>query len=167
MNGEDLPAIHGYPARVFIPGKFGMKQPKWVNRVSFVKASQRGYWESQGWSDDCERWAHARFTGLRNGAILSGTKLDFAGFAIGNLDGIKSVEISFDDGGTWRSTRLFSNPSPIVWTFWRYTWVDPARGTYKVRVRAIDGKGRVERDTPTHIFPDGATGQQKLEIKVV
>ena len=166
MNGEDLPPIHGYPVRVFIPGKFGMKQPKWVNRISFAKTPQLGYWERRGWSDDCERWAHARITGLRDGAILSKTQLEFTGFAIGNLDGIQIVEIIFDNGGAWRAADLFSNPSSIVWTFWKYTWLNPARGTYKVRVRAIDGKGRVEGQTPRHIFPDGATGQQMLEIEV-
>ena len=167
MNGEDLPAVHGYPVRVFIPGKFGMKQPKWVTRVSFVKAPVLGYWESQGWSDNAERWAHARFTDLGNGDTLSGRKLDLAGFAIGNLDGIKSVEISFDHGGSWRATDIFSSPSSMVWTFWKYTWVSPPPGNYKVRVRAVDGKGRVEGLAPKGIFPDGATGQQTLEIKVV
>jgi DMSO/TMAO reductase YedYZ molybdopterin-dependent catalytic subunit len=167
MNGEDIPPIHGYPVRVFIPGKFGMKQPKWVNRISFVKSSELGYWESRGWSNDCERWAHARITNPHHGAILSNREIGFAGFAIGNLDGIKGVEISFDHGKGWRSADLFSNPSPIVWTFWKYTWVGPDRGTYKVRVRAIDGKGRVEGEAPTRIFPAGATGQQMIEIKVV
>jgi DMSO/TMAO reductase YedYZ molybdopterin-dependent catalytic subunit len=166
MNGQDLPPVHGYPVRIFIPGKFGMKQPKWVKRISFVKKPVLGYWESQGWSDTCERWAHARFTDLQNGATLSGAKLELAGFAIGNLDGIKSVEISFDNGGSWRSADIFSNPSPMVWAFWKYTWVSPAKGNYKIRVRAIDGKGRVEGPDPKGIFPNGATGQQMLEIKV-
>jgi DMSO/TMAO reductase YedYZ molybdopterin-dependent catalytic subunit len=28
MNGEPLPPEHGFPLRIFIPGKYGMKQPK-------------------------------------------------------------------------------------------------------------------------------------------
>ena len=55
MNGQDLPPDHGYPMRVFIPGKFGMKQPKWLTRIQFVNKAYVGYWETIGWSDSCER----------------------------------------------------------------------------------------------------------------
>jgi DMSO/TMAO reductase YedYZ molybdopterin-dependent catalytic subunit len=167
MNGEDLPPVHGYPARMFIPGKFGMKQPKWITRIEFVKEAHRGYWESQGWSDTCERWAHARFTDLKDGTTVSGQNFEFTGYALGNLDGIKAVEISFDDGTTWQATSLFSNPSALVWTFWRYIWAKPRPGSYKLRLRGIDGKGRVEGYKPREIFPDGATGQQVIRLKVV
>jgi len=68
MNGTDLPRDHGYPVRIFIPGKFGMKQPKWVTRLEFVNQAYLGYWETSGWSDTCERLAHARFTDLKYGA---------------------------------------------------------------------------------------------------
>jgi DMSO/TMAO reductase YedYZ molybdopterin-dependent catalytic subunit len=167
MNGEDLPPVHGYPVRLFIPGKFGMKQPKWVTRIELLDRHYLGYWESRGWSDECERWAHARFTDLKDGAKISGRNFDFAGYAIGNLDGIRSVEISFDDGKTWKPTAIFSNPSPIVWTFWKYTWVNPRRGKYRIRVRAIDGKGRIEGPGPTSTYPDGATGQAVISVTVV
>lgn len=166
MNGQDLPPVHGYPVRIFIPGKFGMKQPKWVTRIELVKKPYIGYWESRGWSNECERWAHARFTDLKNGAKISARNFEFAGYAIGNLAGIKAVQISFDDGRTWKPTTIFSNPSPIVWTFWKYTWVNPKRGKYRVRVRAIDGKGHIEGRGPTSTYPSGATGQGVLTVTV-
>ena len=167
MNGDDLPPNHGYPVRIFIPGKFGMKQPKWISRIEFVNKAYLGYWESKGWSEDCERWAHARFSDLKSGARLSGKNLELTGYAVGNLNGIKSVEISVDDGQSWKPTGLFSNPSAIVWTFWKYIWVDPRPGEYMLRVRAIDGKGRVQPYDPRDIFPDGATGQQVVKVTVV
>jgi hypothetical protein len=166
MNGEDLPPDHGYPARIFIPGKFGMKQPKWVTRIQFVNAAYLGYWETQGWSDDSERWAHARFTVLQDGGTIRGKNFELTGYALGNLDGIKAVEISFDDGGRWEPTSLFSDPSPLAWCFWKFLWVDPKPGTHRIRVRAIDGKGRIEGPDPKGIFPDGATGQQAVKLLV-
>ena len=30
MNGDVLPYEHGYPARLLVPGRYGMKNPKWV-----------------------------------------------------------------------------------------------------------------------------------------
>ncbi len=167
MNGEDLPPDHGYPVRIFIPGKYGMKQPKWVTRIEFVNHAYLGYWEKGGWSDDCERWAHARFTDLKDGAKLSGKNLELTGYAIGNLDGIKAVEISLDNGQTWEAASLYSNPSPLTWAVWKYIWIGPKPGKYTLRVRAVDGKGRVEDTNPKGIFPDGATGQQALEVTVV
>ncbi len=68
MNDSDLPPDHGYPVRIFTPGKFGIKQAKWISRIQFVDKKYMGYWESEGWSDECERWAQARFTDLRAGA---------------------------------------------------------------------------------------------------
>jgi len=166
MNGEGLPPNHGYPVRVFIPGKYGMKQPKWVTRIEFVNKAYLGFWETQGWSDLCERWAHARFTDLKDGAKISGKNFELTGYVVGNLDGVKAVEISFDGGETWQPTNLFSNPSPLTWSFWKYIWVEPKAGEYKILVRAIDGKRRVQRYGPRDTFPDGATGQQVLKVTV-
>jgi len=169
MNGADLPPQHGYPARLFIPGKFGMKQPKWITRLEFRRQPYTGYWEKSGWSDSCERWAHARFSGLKNGMAFpaaSGQSLELRGYALGNLDGIRSIEISLDSGGSWQPAEIFSNPSPLVWAFWRYTWASPKPGTYFLRARAIDGQGRVEGYGPRDTFPDGATGQQVLKVHI-
>lgn len=152
--------------RVFIPGKYGMKQPKWVTRIEFVNKAYLGFWESQGWSDHGERWAHARFTDLKDGAKISGKNFELTGYVAGNLDGIKAVEISFDGGETWQPANLFSNPSPLAWSFWKYIWIEPKPGHYKIAVRAIDGKGRVESYGPRDIFPDGATGQHVLKVTV-
>jgi DMSO/TMAO reductase YedYZ molybdopterin-dependent catalytic subunit len=166
MNGEDLPHTHGYPVRIFIPGKFGMKQPKWITRIELVDKAYLGYWETAGWSDNCERWAHARFTDPADGAKISGKNFELTGYAIGNLDGIRAVEISFDNGDSWTKTDLYSNPSPLTWSFWKYIWVEPKPGTYRIRVRSIDGKGRVEEREPQGTFPDGATGQQVIKVEV-
>jgi DMSO/TMAO reductase YedYZ molybdopterin-dependent catalytic subunit len=45
MNGQRLPAEHGYPLRIFIPGKYGMKQPKWLTDLEFVATPFIGFWE--------------------------------------------------------------------------------------------------------------------------
>jgi DMSO/TMAO reductase YedYZ molybdopterin-dependent catalytic subunit len=166
MNGADLLGDHGYPARVFIPGKFGMKQPKWATRFEFVNHAYLGYWETSGWSDTCERLAHARFSDLKDGAKISGKNFELTGYALGNLDGIKAVELSFDGGSTWQRASIFSNPSALTWVFWKYIWLDPKPGKYALAVRAVDGKGQVESSGPRGIFPNGATGYQTRAVVV-
>ena len=52
MNGEVLPAEHGYPVRLVVPGKAGYKWVKWLVRIELVDYDYKGYWESRGWNDD-------------------------------------------------------------------------------------------------------------------
>ena len=33
MNGEPLTKEHGFPARILMSGRFGMKNPKWVTAI--------------------------------------------------------------------------------------------------------------------------------------
>ena len=35
VNGADLSADHGYPARVIVPGAPGVRNTKWVTRLTF------------------------------------------------------------------------------------------------------------------------------------
>ncbi len=51
MNGKPLSPDHGYPLRVVLPEKYGMKWAKWVNGIEFVDYDYKGYWEQRGWSD--------------------------------------------------------------------------------------------------------------------
>ena len=102
-----------------------------------------------------------------SGVQISGKNFTLTGYANGNLDGVRAVEISFDDGQTWTATNLYSHPSPLVWAFWKYIWIDPRPGQYTLRVRAIDGQGRVQGLSPDSPFPDGATGQQAIKVTVV
>lgn len=36
MNGQTLPRAHGFPARLVVPGYYGMKQPKWLIDIEVV-----------------------------------------------------------------------------------------------------------------------------------
>ena len=51
MNGRFLSPNHGFPLKLVVPQKYGMKWPKWVNKINFVDNDYKGYWESRGWSD--------------------------------------------------------------------------------------------------------------------
>jgi DMSO/TMAO reductase YedYZ molybdopterin-dependent catalytic subunit len=51
MNGEKLQGEQGFPLRVVVPEKYGMKWAKWVTEMEFVDYDYRGFWEKRGWSD--------------------------------------------------------------------------------------------------------------------
>jgi DMSO/TMAO reductase YedYZ molybdopterin-dependent catalytic subunit len=61
MNGATLPPAYGYPLRLFILGKYGMKQPMWITEIELVDHEFIGYFEAQGWSNESWRKANSGF----------------------------------------------------------------------------------------------------------
>jgi DMSO/TMAO reductase YedYZ molybdopterin-dependent catalytic subunit len=51
MNGEPLPDNHGFPARLLVPGYFGLKSVKWLKRIAPVNYDFTGFWQHRDWSD--------------------------------------------------------------------------------------------------------------------
>ena len=166
MNGEPLPRDHGYPLRVFFPGKYGMKQPKWITGIEFLAEHQLGYWERKGWSDTAERQTRGVIDNPGDGANLSGERFLLAGYAVADASGIERVEVSEDNRASWRSAEIVSNPSPYVWTFWRYEWQPLVAGSHTLWVRAVNGRGEVQTAEEADPWPEGATGHHRIEIKV-
>jgi len=50
-DGNPLPVDHGFPLRVWIPDRYGMKQPKWITSIEVVDEYQEGYWVARGWDE--------------------------------------------------------------------------------------------------------------------
>jgi DMSO/TMAO reductase YedYZ molybdopterin-dependent catalytic subunit len=187
MNGVPLPPKHGFPVRIFIPGKYGLKQPKWITEIEFLDASFRGYWEQRGWSDSAWRRVNSGFFSPRPGegiwsllgrsrpregilSLLGGSvdihgPTDFYGWALAGPSGIKRVEVSVDNGATWRDAQLIDNRSPYVWTVWKYHF-DPKRPSSCVmRVRASDGNG-VAQPIEDRQRGEGISAQARMTLNV-
>ncbi len=52
LNEEALPEEQGRPLRLVIPGMFGYKNVKWVNRITLTEQQETGYWERFGYNID-------------------------------------------------------------------------------------------------------------------
>jgi DMSO/TMAO reductase YedYZ molybdopterin-dependent catalytic subunit len=176
MNGEPLPPQHGYPLRIFIPGKYGMKQPKWLTELEFVGTPFIGYWEARGWSDEAWRKVNSGFFYPRpsegildvlsfDTAAKVAAPVELAGWALAGPAGIQRVEVSTDGGSTWHVARLIENRSPYVWSVWKYHFAPSRAGDYPVRIRATDGSGitQPERDSANRA---GATSQPRMTLRV-
>jgi DMSO/TMAO reductase YedYZ molybdopterin-dependent catalytic subunit len=158
MNGETLPVEHGFPLRIYIPNRFGMKQPKWITRMEVIDHQGKGYWVDRGWSKE----AIPKTTSVIDVVRASDFKQEnmtvpVGGIAYAGARGISKVEVQIDDG-PWQAAELRTPPlNPLTWVQWRYEWQAKA-GRHEVRVRAYDGRGelQVTESTPPH--PNGATG---------
>jgi DMSO/TMAO reductase YedYZ molybdopterin-dependent catalytic subunit len=158
MNGRVLPRAHGFPARLLAPGYFGMKQPKWLERIEVVTEPYQGYWEQRGWTKAAVVRTMSRIDGY--GDVGGGTFV--AGVAFAGDRGISRVEVSVDDGATWADAELERPLSGLTWRRWRLP-LDPA-GDPIVVVRATDGDGVLQPATYADPHPSGATGLDRVTL---
>jgi sulfane dehydrogenase subunit SoxC len=49
INGQPLPPQHGFPARLIVPGWYGMASVKWLDRITVVDAPFHGYQQARGY----------------------------------------------------------------------------------------------------------------------
>jgi DMSO/TMAO reductase YedYZ molybdopterin-dependent catalytic subunit len=52
LNGQRLSRQQGAPLRLLVPGMYGYKSAKWVNRIEVVDKVVPGYWEQNGYDVD-------------------------------------------------------------------------------------------------------------------
>jgi DMSO/TMAO reductase YedYZ molybdopterin-dependent catalytic subunit len=156
MNGTALPVEHGFPARVIVPGLYGMKQPKWLTGITAVNHHYNGYWEVRGWDEQAIMGTQSRFDVPTPGTTV-GVPSYLAGIAWAGVRGISKVEVSYDGGTTWSSALLKRELSPVAWRLWAIG-VAPGSGPRRVLVRATDGTGAVQVAEQNEPDPGPATG---------
>lgn len=164
MNGETLPVEHGYPLRIYIPNRYGMKQPKWIVRMEAIEAWQPGYWVERGWSREARPQIVSVVDTVATDATSNGM-IPVGGIAWAGDRGIEKVEVRVDDG-PWQEAQLRTPPiSGLTWVQWRYDWPSES-GRHTFAVRATDGTGAVQTDERNDPHPDGATGYHSKTANV-
>jgi DMSO/TMAO reductase YedYZ molybdopterin-dependent catalytic subunit len=168
INGEPLPAAHGFPLRILMPGLYGQKMPKWLTRIEFIPEVFIGYWEGRGWSDEASVRTNSIIRQPRGLGALPPGAVPVFGVAFAGLRGITAVEIRIDEGD-WQPAQLVQDPSPLVWTQWSFDWPAEA-GAHRIAVRATDETGFVQNsDADTLLagaFPDGTDDIHSVVVQV-
>ncbi len=165
MNGVNLPHEHGAPARLLIPGVYGLKNVKWLTSIEVIDTPYRGYWQERGWSDAAVVKTTARIDSPRRGAVPRAQAGRISGVAFAGDRGISRVEVS-DDGATWRPARLAPPKGPLSWVFWELPWSPTPGAQYKLAVRAVDGTGALQAPEVAPALPDGASGYHTVTVRV-
>ena len=168
MNGVPLPDDHGFPVRLINPGHYGMKNPKWITEIDLTDKDYKGYWESRGWSDEARVKTMSRIDTPKNGTSIPKSGEDIGGVAFAGDRGVRQVEVSLDDGATWRKATLKKALGPYTWVLWGGSWTPPPsaqkdRGLV-VQVRAADGTGDIQTAQVTKVLPDGASGYHMIHL---
>jgi DMSO/TMAO reductase YedYZ molybdopterin-dependent catalytic subunit len=166
MNGEPLPAQHGFPARLIVPGLFGyVSATKWLSEIELTTLEAfDAYWIPLGWAKEGPILTQSRIDRPMNGQVVPVGSYDIAGVAWAPTRGISHVEVRIDEGD-WQEAQLSLPLSNYAWVQWRAT-VSATVGEHTVSVRATDGNGDRQIPERTPPNPSGARGYHQVRFFV-
>jgi Mo-co oxidoreductase dimerisation domain len=100
-----------------------------------------------------------------DGASLASGPQRVAGIAYAGDRGIRQVELSADGGMSWQLASLLElAPGKDAMVRWQAT-IDMADTPITLAVRATDGTGAVQTDDFGLPAPDGAWGQDSIQVQ--
>ncbi len=157
LNNLLLPKRHGFPARAFFPGWYGMDSVKWLQRMVVMNAhDQQSDFHQSGMDRLYNRAKRAgndvkiiRVSSVQvksslawpnDGLKLPAGRYSVWGFAWSGTAAIRDVGVSTDAGKAWSSAKLESQSGPHSWVRWSYAW-NARPGEYVLMSRATDQRG--------------------------
>ncbi len=158
LNGEDLPAAHGFPLRAVVPGWYGMAAVKWLTKIVATAQPYSGYFQSIDYAY-WERGSSApTLVPITAGrvksqiarpefaeAVRAGQSYRVLGASWTSGAEIARVEVSTDAGKTWNDARLLGKSIRNAWRLWEYDWPVPTQpGKATLMARATDSEGRTQ-----------------------
>ena len=145
MNGEPLTREHGAPFRLLVAGWYGMAAVKWLARIELSRTPFRGHFQVERYviGDRPVRTMQVRSLILdpADGAVVPPTRQVVRGVAWTGSGHVTLVELSDDDGGSWRPATLHETPRPFTWRRWEASWSPVRSGPATLLARATDSNG--------------------------
>jgi sulfane dehydrogenase subunit SoxC len=153
QNGERLRPQQGYPLRVILPGFEGNMNVKWLRRLNVTAEPAYSREETSKYTDSMPDGTAREFTFVMEAKSIitrpSGTQRivpgfnEISGIAWSGRGRIRAVEVSVDDGGTWRAATLQEPVLTRALTRFRLPWTWDGRPT-TIMSRAADETGYVQ-----------------------
>jgi len=164
MNGQPLPALHGFPLRVVTPGWPGSTSIKWLKRI-FVRNKEHDGAKMTGYSYRVPRYKIAPgshipkqdmkiiesmpvkslITFPKSPLNLKNKKsLLVRGHAWAGDRSVKAVDLSINFGASWLETFLAAPINPYAWQNWNTVINFPQKGYYEIWARATDIAGEMQ-----------------------
>lgn len=161
MNGEPIPAVHGFPLRIINPGYPGSTSQKYLTRI-WIRDQVHDGAKMTGYSYRLPAYPVAPGTEVpeedmvimtempvkslitypQSGAEIStGEATEVRGHAWSGNGDIASVDVSIDFGQTWTSATLDPAKNKFAWQRFRADVTLPEAGYYEVWARATDMNG--------------------------
>jgi DMSO/TMAO reductase YedYZ molybdopterin-dependent catalytic subunit len=164
MNGQPLPHLNGFPARVVVPGWTGTYWIKHVTKIDALTNPQGGFWmnpayriplgkfpirdrfitqETDANTPITEIVVNSLVTSHREGAKVKAGKVTVSGLAWDGGYGIRTVDVSTDGGKTWSSATLGQDLGPYAFRTWNFE-ITAKKGKNSVMVNATNNIGQTQ-----------------------
>jgi hypothetical protein len=166
MNGEALPHLNGYPARLVVPGWTATYWMKQVVSIQALTKPLANFWMATAYRIPKGKFALVdRFTSQENdtttpiteivvnsvitshadGArVRRGAPIVLKGLAWDAGAGIRRVEVSRDGGRVWEAAELGADLGRFSFRPWQYTTTPSATGVLALMARATNGQGTTQ-----------------------
>ena len=172
MNGEPLPVLNGFPARLVVPGWYATYWVKALHRITVLPHAFDGYWMAKAYkiptNPNGVEDPHAKLTdhlipinrmNVRSfvtapepgSTVPAGRAIEVEGIAFDGGSGIRGVEVSADGGSTWAGAVLGDDLGRYSFRRWRYRWTPASRGEHRLRSgpRPVTGRSSPTRKAGT------------------
>jgi DMSO/TMAO reductase YedYZ molybdopterin-dependent catalytic subunit len=165
MNDQPLPLVHGFPARLIVPGLFGyVSATKWLAELELTTwEAFDGFWIPRGWAKKGPILTQSRIDVPRGNTQVPAGHVTIAGVAWAPDRGVSRVEVGVDNA--FRDATRSTPISNATWVQWQIDW-DATPGRHTIAVRATDGTGETQTSEITPEAPDGARGWHTIEVSV-
>ena len=130
MNGDDLTPEHGFPVRAVVPGWFGMASVKWLSKLTLAVTPFCGFWQSLEYSyferrdgrptlvPVTEMFVKASIARpMLQEVVPAGKDYRVFGAAWAGEQEVAAVEVSTDDGSTWKRRSFWATQSHTLGSF--------------------------------------------------
>lgn len=189
MNGEPLPALHGWPLRLICPGWPASTSGKWLTRI-WVRDREHDGEKMTGHSYRMPKFPVAPGTKVdaADMAIIeempvksiitlpaTGTEVPVAkevylrGHAWSGFGDVKAMHVSYDFGATWIATKLKKPRNRYAWQRWEVNLKLPQKGYYEIWARATDERGHMQPMVVPGWNPEGYcnNAMHRIALKAV
>ena len=152
MNGEPIPARHGAPLRVIVPGSYGVASVKWLHRISVVEQPFIGPFQADDYQLNGKPLQDLRVNSLivqpADGAVVPAGTTAVSGVAWGGRDrqGITAVEVRVSDG-PWQEAML-SRPHQSTSLYRWCIALELPTGAHRLEARSRDASGASQPEHP-------------------
>jgi hypothetical protein len=168
MNGETLPVDHGFPARLIIRGRYGVKNVKWLRSIALLAEPVVDFWTERGWDAEAVYKACGFILSPAYGAAANaGEPVTFVGMAYAGQDPVVSVDITFDGFRTTQPCTLDYAPGANRWALWSFVWTPLVEGLVTAQIEVTTASGaKSSRNAAGTNFWAGYDGGMAVDITV-
>jgi len=181
MNGEPLPAVHGAPVRVVVPGYIGARSVKWLEHIELRASPWPGYFQDVVYRLLAPEQRPGPGVGMalglvalnsdvlapRDGASVAAGEVEVRGYAFAGGDrSVARVDVSADGGRSWAQAELLDDLGRWAWRHWRIA-LDLAPGEHEIVVRAWDSSAAIQPEDEAGLWnPKGYVNNARPRITV-